>query len=91
MLFRSIKALNKLNSFSSPGENVRDDDVALARVNRAEMVRAFIESIEYRNRFGGAPGGNQEGSVSQAGLRQRWRTELSAYLRAIIGSMTGLG
>jgi hypothetical protein len=25
------------------------------------MVRAFIESFEYRRRFHGAPGGNQEG------------------------------
>ena len=44
--------LDKLNSVTLPGEDVRDDSVALARVRRAEMVRAFIESIEYRNRFG---------------------------------------
>jgi hypothetical protein len=53
--------LNKMNTFSVPGENVRDEAVALARVRRAEMVRAFIESFEYRRRFHGAPGGNQEG------------------------------
>jgi hypothetical protein len=44
--------LNKLNSFSLPGEDVRDADVALQRVTRAEMVKAFIVSGEYRHRFG---------------------------------------
>ncbi|HEX6182581.1 MAG TPA: Calx-beta domain-containing protein [Pyrinomonadaceae bacterium] len=53
--------LKKMNDFSVAGENVRDEAVALARVRRAEMVRAFIESFEYRRRFHGAPGGNQEG------------------------------
>ena len=47
--------LNKINSFSSPEEDMRDDSQALARVQRAEMVRAFIESFEYRQRFFGAP------------------------------------
>jgi hypothetical protein len=51
--------LAKLNSFSQPGEDMRDDSQALKRVQKAEMVRAFIESAEYRQRFGGAPGGNQ--------------------------------
>jgi hypothetical protein len=44
--------LAKLNQFSMPGENVRDDSVALSRVKRAEMVRSFLVSIEYRARFG---------------------------------------
>ena len=44
--------LGKMNSFSSPGEDVRDERVALGRVRRAEMVRAFIVSGEYRSRFG---------------------------------------
>jgi Calx-beta domain/Domain of unknown function (DUF4214) len=44
--------LAKLNSFSLPGEDMRDPDVALARIRRAEMVEAFISSIEYRARFG---------------------------------------
>ncbi len=44
--------LAKLNSFSLPGEDVRVEQTALARVNRAEMVRAFIISTEYRQRFG---------------------------------------
>lgn len=44
--------LAKLDSFSRFGENVGDQNVALARIRRAEMVRAFIISIEYRQRFG---------------------------------------
>ena len=43
--------LGKVNSVSLPSEDMRDDNQALARVQRAEMVRAFIESIEYRGRF----------------------------------------
>lgn len=58
--------LSKLNSASLPGEDMRDDSQALARVQRAEMVRAFIESSEYRQRFGGAPGGNQPGPAEGA-------------------------
>jgi hypothetical protein len=44
--------LAKLNSFSLPGEDVRDPLTAQRRLQRAEMVRAFIESVEYRQRFG---------------------------------------
>jgi len=44
--------LNKMNQVSVPGENVRDDEVALARVKRADMVKSFIVSGEYRGRFG---------------------------------------
>jgi uncharacterized delta-60 repeat protein len=44
--------LGKLISFSQPGENVRDEAVALNRVKRAEMIKAFIVSGEYRGRFG---------------------------------------
>jgi hypothetical protein len=44
--------LAKMNSFTQPGENVRDEQVALRRVRRAEMVTAFITSGEYRQRFG---------------------------------------
>ncbi|MEP6819542.1 MAG: choice-of-anchor Q domain-containing protein [bacterium] len=53
----------KLDSFTLPGEDARNESVALARVRRAEMVKAFIESAEYRQRFGGALGGNQQGSI----------------------------
>jgi hypothetical protein len=70
--------LNKMNAFSQPGENVRDERVALARVRRAEMVRAFIESIEYRERFFGAPGGNQQSSpVQDARVGGKWGEELA--------------
>jgi hypothetical protein len=44
--------LNKMNQFSVAGENVRDDDVALSRVKRADMVESFLVSSEYRARFG---------------------------------------
>lgn len=38
--------LSKLNSFTTPGDDV------LVRVQRADMVKAFILSAEYRGRFG---------------------------------------
>ncbi len=44
--------LGKMNDNSLPGEDVRSDQVALGRVRRAEMVKAFIVSQEYRQRFG---------------------------------------
>lgn len=45
--------LNKMNAFSQPGEDVRNDQVALLRIKRADMVKAFLASGEYRQRFGG--------------------------------------
>jgi choice-of-anchor B domain-containing protein len=44
--------LGKLNDFTLPGEDVRDEPIAVSRVARAEMVKAFIYSAEYRTRFG---------------------------------------
>jgi hypothetical protein len=44
--------LAKMNGFSQTGENARDEQVALSRVKRAEMVKAFLRSAEYRERFG---------------------------------------
>ncbi len=44
--------LAKLDSFSLPGEDVRNEQTAISRAQRAEMVRAFILSAEYRARFG---------------------------------------
>ena len=38
--------LTKLNQFTQPGDDV------LVRVQKAEMVKAFIVSTEYRQRFG---------------------------------------
>jgi glucose/arabinose dehydrogenase len=43
--------LDKLNQHSLPGEDVRIDSVALGRIKRAEMVKAFIRSGEFRERF----------------------------------------
>ena len=45
--------LAKLDSFTQPGEDARDETVAIRRVRRAEMIRAFLLSDEYRGRFGG--------------------------------------
>jgi hypothetical protein len=53
--------LNKMNQFSVAGEDVRNESVALGRVKRAEMVKAFLVSGEYRQRFAGSPTGNQQG------------------------------
>ena len=65
--------LGKLNQFSLPGEDVRNESVALGRVRRAEMVRAFIESAEYRRRFFGAEDGNQMGPATGRGeLLTQW-------------------
>jgi hypothetical protein len=44
--------LQKLNDHSLPGEDVAQEADAYLRVQRADMVRAFIESSEYRTRFG---------------------------------------
>lgn len=44
--------LRKLDSFTQAGENVRDQATVLRRVQRAEMIEAFIDSDEYRSRFG---------------------------------------
>jgi hypothetical protein len=44
--------LAKLNQFSQAGEDIRDAQTALNRMKRAEMVKAFLISGEYRGRFG---------------------------------------
>jgi hypothetical protein len=51
--------LAKLNGVSQPNEDMRNDAQAQQRSERAEMIRAFIESTEYRRRFGDSPTGNQ--------------------------------
>jgi hypothetical protein len=74
---------------------MRDDMQAQARVQRAEMVRAFIESIEYRQRFHGAPGGNQSGPTMEAFLRQTtdparketWRDDLARAAPFVFDTM----
>ena len=67
--------LTKLDSFTLPGEDARNQHVALDRVRRAEMVRAFLDSTEYRHRFGDAPEGNQQGLVEVANAGQGKRRE----------------
>ncbi|HKG15311.1 MAG TPA: Calx-beta domain-containing protein, partial [Pyrinomonadaceae bacterium] len=47
--------LNKLNSATLPGEDARDETVAIRRIRRAEIIRAFLRSTEYRGRFAGDP------------------------------------
>jgi hypothetical protein len=43
--------LNKLDGHSLPGEDVRNGSVALGRIRRAEMIKAFLRSSEFRERF----------------------------------------
>jgi hypothetical protein len=43
--------LTKMNSFTTLNEDARDETTALGRAQRAQMVDAFVDSIEYRNRF----------------------------------------
>ena len=79
--------LNKMNAFSQPGEDVRNDQVALARVKRAEMVKAFLASGEYRRRFGaGAPPPVGPSSivslkVGRAGSNQLARADTDSHQR----------
>jgi hypothetical protein len=75
--------LTKLNNFSQPGEDMRNDSQAFDRARRAEMVRAFIESQEYRERFFGSSTGNQiappdDATVSRLrrALNWAWRSFL---------------
>jgi hypothetical protein len=74
--------LAKMDQFSLPGEDMRDANVALGRVRRAEMVKAFIVSGEYRERFGGSPTGNQPGEPIEA-------PDLSRYLIPQILNLAG--
>jgi hypothetical protein len=43
--------LTKMSSFTFAGEDARDENTALGRALRAQMVEAFVDSIEYRTRF----------------------------------------
>ena len=64
---------------------IADANVAFARVKRAEMVRAFIESGEYRQRFFGAPGGNQDAQEDfSAWIRNFGRTIRTAIVMQIV-------
>jgi hypothetical protein len=73
--------LNKMNQFSQPGEDMRDANVALARVKRADMVKAFVVSGEYRGRFGGDPSnGTQFGPVALM-RPESWRESIQTAIR----------
>jgi hypothetical protein len=75
--------LTKLNNFSQPGEDMRDDSQAFNRARRAEMVRAFIESTEYRERFFGSGSGNQFAPPDEGKL-SRLRNFAGAMLRYVV-------
>jgi uncharacterized delta-60 repeat protein len=44
--------LSKMNNFTLPGEDARQEGTAFGRIRRSEMIRAFLISGEYRSRFG---------------------------------------
>lgn len=69
--------LNKMNQFSLPNEDVRNESVALGRVKRADMVKSFLVAGEYRQRFAGSPSGNQQGSNEDYGTL----SQLGDFLR----------
>jgi len=72
--------LTKLNNFSQPGEDVRDDMIAQQRVQRAEMVKAFLVSAEYRERFqGGVTRGNQQGPIAR-NQERTWKETIARSL-----------
>ena len=73
--------LNKLEQFSLPNEDVRDEVVAFNRVKRAEMVRSFLLSIEYRERFGGRPSGNQQSRQDSSPIAASKGQEFGSALR----------
>jgi hypothetical protein len=62
--------LHKMDQFSVTGEDVRNESVALGRVKRAEMVKAFLVSGEYRQRFAGSLTGNQQGAPPMESARE---------------------
>ncbi|HWN10040.1 MAG TPA: M36 family metallopeptidase [Pyrinomonadaceae bacterium] len=76
--------LNKLEQFTLPDEDVRDEVVAFRRVARAEMVRSFLVSVEYRQRFGGSPSGNQQGTQQSPIIAERGRQEFGSALRHVV-------
>lgn len=76
-----------MNSFTLPGEDARNEQVALARVRRAEMVKAFIESAEYRERFFGSATGNQQGTEMQSEAGRGERTPLATVAYVLFDPM----
>jgi hypothetical protein len=86
--------LAKMNQFSQPGEDMRDAQTALAREKRAEMVKAFLVSGEYRGRFGGdSTRGQQLGSIALL-TKPGWTDSAAALwdsLGANLARAIGLG
>ena len=81
--------LAKLNQFSQPGEDMRDDNQAFNRAQRAEMVRAFIESFEYRQRFFGAASGNQFAQPEDGQLARVGRFVKAMVRFTLFGNASG--
>ena len=70
-----------MNQFSKADEDARDEQVARARVARAEMVRSFIVSGEYRGRFAGdASRGNDPNPTQVAAAKLPDWLAVPAYL-----------
>lgn len=79
--------LTKLDQFTLPGEDVRNDTVALNRVKRAEMVKAFLISGEYRERFAGSSTGNQQGTQEVLAGTTAWRQRWDGVWREVVMSV----
>jgi hypothetical protein len=88
--------LAKLDSFSLPGEDVRDDAVALRRLRRAEMVKAFLLSGEYLSRFGPqsvtlTPDSAQVGKTVTVNITGQFTTFIKKVTRARFGDGVSVG
>jgi hypothetical protein len=88
--------LKKLDEFSLPGEDVRDEAVALRRVTRAEMVKAFIVSGEYRSRFGPQavtllPASAQVGKTVTVNINGQFTSFIKKVTRARFGDGVSVG
>jgi hypothetical protein len=88
--------LAKLDSFSVPGQDVRDEAVALERVSRAEMVKAFLVSDEYRSRFGleavtFTPGAALPGKTVTVNISGQFTSFIKNVTRARFGDGISVG
>jgi hypothetical protein len=88
--------LAKLDSFSSPGEDARDAAVALRRVRRAEMVKAFLVSGEYLSRFGPqvitfTPGTARTGKTVTVNIEGQFTSFIKKVTRVRFGDGVSVG
>jgi hypothetical protein len=86
----------KLDRFSRPGEDVRNEAVALRRVRRAEMVKAFLVSGEYLSRFGPqavtlAPGAALPGKTVTVNITGQFTSFIKKMTRARFGEGVSVG